>query len=155
MQQTIMHKTNSIIQKFRDTKIEWNAAGSREDVVMRLSDTYLLAAEAYLGAGDSSRALERINALRQRAAVDDNAYEYYMKLTSLDIDTILDERARELLGDHDRWLDLKRSGTLIRRAYANNPFVRHYNNLNENHLVRPIPQDEINKVGGLTQNEGY
>ncbi len=144
-----------IIKKFQDTKINWGAAGSREDVIFRLSDTYLLASEAYLGAGDTDTALDRINVLRKRAAIDDNAYTYIMKLSSIDIDVILDERARELLGEHDRWFDLKRTGKLIERAKKYNPFVAEYNNINENHLVRPIPQDERNKVTGLTQNEGY
>lgn len=144
-----------IVSKFYDTKIDWGGKGSREDVVMRLSDTYLLAAEAYFGAGNMVLALERLNEIRKRAAIDVNTYERQMKLTSLDINTIMDERARELFGDHDRWFDLKRTGTLLSRAKDYNPFVSAYNNLNENHLVRPIPQDEINKVKGLTQNTGY
>lgn len=41
------------------------------------------------------------------------------------------------------------------RVPAYNPLVVKYGNLNKNHLVRPIPQDERNKVEGLTQNEGY
>lgn len=144
-----------MIQKFKDTKIDWGNPGSREDVVFRLSDTYLLAAEAYLGAGNSSLALERINSIRKRAAKDENTYEQQMKLNSLNINTIMDERARELLGDHDRWFDLKRTNTLLTRVKEYNPFVAAYDNLNENHLVRPIPQDEINKIKGLGQNTGY
>ncbi|MCD8042171.1 MAG: RagB/SusD family nutrient uptake outer membrane protein [Tannerellaceae bacterium] len=144
-----------IIRKFQDTKIEWGAGGSREDVILRLSDAYLLAAEAWLNAGNTTTALERINTLRKRAARSDAEYEQNMKLTAIDIDVIMDERARELLGEHDRWFDLKRSQTLIPRAYRYNPFVAEYDNLNEKHLVRPIPQDEINKVSGLNQNDGY
>ena len=45
--------------------------------------------------------------------------------------------------------------TLLTRVPAYNPFVVKYDNLNKNHLVRPIPQDERNKVDGLSQNEGY
>ncbi|MBF0651365.1 RagB/SusD family nutrient uptake outer membrane protein [Dysgonomonas sp. GY75] len=144
-----------MIQKFKDTKIDWGNPGSREDVIFRLSDTYLLAAEAYLGAGNSSLALERINSIRKRAAKDENMYEQQMKLNSLTINTIMDERARELLGDHDRWFDLKRTNTLLTRVKEYNPFVAAYDNLNENHLVRPIPQDEINKIKGVGQNTGY
>lgn len=143
-----------ILRKFKDTKIQWGAAGSREDVVFRLGDTYLLCAEACLGAGDKTRALELVNEIRRRAAVDAAAYEK-MKLTELTIDILMDERARELLGEHDRWFDLKRTQTLLTRVPAYNPLVVKYGNLNKNHLVRPIPQDERNKVEGLTQNEGY
>ncbi|WP_316837242.1 RagB/SusD family nutrient uptake outer membrane protein [Pedobacter nutrimenti] len=144
-----------IVQKFKDTKMEWGGLGTREDVVFRLADTYLLAAEAYLGAGNQGLALERVNAIRQRAAKDDASYVQFMQLNSLNINVIMDERARELFGDHDRWFDLKRSHTLIERAKAYNPFVQQYNNINNNHLVRPIPQDELNKLSGIAQNNGY
>lgn len=144
-----------MVQKFKDTKMEWNGAGTREDVIFRLADTYLLAAEAYLGAGNQILALERINTIRQRAAKDEAGYIQFMKLNTLNINVIMDERARELFGDHDRWFDLKRSGTLIERAKAYNPFVRQYNNINNNHLLRPIPQDELNKLTGIAQNNGY
>ena len=130
-----------MVRKFSDTKIQWGEGGSREDVIFRLGDTYLLCAEAYLGAGNKKLALERINSIRKRAAKDATAYEA-MKLTDLDINVIMDERARELMGEHDRWFDLKRTQTLLTRVPAYNPFVVKYDNLNKNHLVRPIPQDE-------------
>lgn len=143
-----------IIKKFKDTQIDWGGPGSREDVTFRLSDTYLLSSEANLGAGNFEKALNRINTLRRRAAVTP-AERDNMEVTSVDLDYILDERARELLGDHDRWFDLKRTGKLIDRAKEYNIFVEKYNNIGNIHLVRPIPQDEINKVDGLTQNTGY
>jgi starch-binding outer membrane protein, SusD/RagB family len=143
-----------LINKFKDTQMQWGGPGSREDVVFRLGDTYLLAAEAYLGAGEAGTALERLNAVRRRAAID-VSMQPGMELDAISMDVILDERARELLGEHDRWFDLKRTGKLIERAYLHNIFVQKYNNLNVNHLLRPIPQDEINKLKGLTQNEGY
>jgi hypothetical protein len=143
-----------IVKKFKDTKIDWGGPGSREDVIFRLSDTYLLSAEAHLGIGNQNVALNLINVLRRRAARD-SSVEADMEVTSLDLDFILDERARELLGEHDRWFDLKRTGKLIERARSYNIFVQKYDNLNSNHLVRPIPQDEINKVEGLDQNTGY
>ncbi len=143
-----------MLKKFKDTKMQWGGPGTREDVVFRMGDTYLLCAEAYLGAGNTNLALERLNAVRMRAAASPE-YTQAMKLTEVNVDVILDERGRELLGEHDRWFDLKRTGKLIERAYRYNIFVQKYNNLNKNHLVRPIPQDEINKLSGLNQNEGY
>lgn len=143
-----------IIKKFKDTKIIWGGPGSREDVIFRLSDVYLMSAEAHLGAGNSDEAVSRINIIRRRAAID-NESEPSMEVNTVELDFILDERARELLGEHDRWFDLKRTGKLIKRASEYNIFVQKYNNINSNHLVRPIPQDEINKVNGLTQNKGY
>lgn len=143
-----------IIKKFKDTQIDWGGPGSREDVIFRLSDTYLLSSEANLGAGNLDKTLNRINTLRRRAAVTPSERDN-MEVSSVDIDFILDERARELMGEHDRWFDLKRTGKLIDRAKEYNIFVEKYNNIGNNHLVRPIPQDEINKVDGLTQNTGY
>lgn len=143
-----------LLKKFKDTKMQWGGLGTREDVIFRLADTYLLSAEAYLGDGDNSVALQRINTVRRRAATSP-ADQPAMELINIDIDIVLDERARELLGEHDRWFHLKRTGKLIERAFNYNIFVQKYDNLNTNHLLRPIPQDEINKLNGLYQNEGY
>lgn len=143
-----------ILKKFKDTKILWNGPGSREAVVYRVADTYLLSAEAHLGAGAQNTALERLNAVRRRAAATEELRDD-MELGSIDLDILLDERTRELLGEYDRWFDLKRTGKLISRTLANNPQAKAVNNLSEIHLVRPIPQDEINKLSGLTQNTGY
>jgi hypothetical protein len=143
-----------IIKKFKDTQIDWQGPGSREDVVFRLSDSYLLSAEAHLGAGNTSQVLNRINTLRRRAAITASLKDQ-MEVISVDLNFILDERARELLGDHDRWFDLKRTGQLIERTRAYNILVQKYDNLKSMHLLRPIPQDEINKVNGLDQNPNY
>ncbi|HJH72176.1 MAG TPA: RagB/SusD family nutrient uptake outer membrane protein [Bacteroidaceae bacterium] len=143
-----------MIRKFKDTKMTWGGPGTREDIVMRVADTYLLCAEAYLGAGSNDMALKYINDVRKRAATSES-YEEDMTISTVDIDIILDERARELLGEHDRWFDLKRTGKLIERAKKYNIFVQKYDNINQNHLLRPIPYDETSKVDGLEQNEGY
>ena len=143
-----------IIKKFKDTKMLWKGSGTREDVIMRLADTYLLCAEAYLGMGNMVKALEKTNVIRARAArtaADVNT----LKLNNIDLEILMDERGRELLGEHDRWFDLKRSGLLISRTKNYNPFVQKYNNLNSDHLIRPIPQDEIDRLTGLSQNKGY
>lgn len=140
--------------KFKDTKMDWGGAGTREDVVMRLGDTYLLCAEAYLGAGETGRALGKVNAIRTRAASAQH-YIATMQLAAFDLETLMDERARELLGEHDRWFDLKRCGLLIERAKRYNLYVQHCNNINSDYLVRPIPQVEIDRSKGLSQNEGY
>jgi len=78
-----------------------------------------------------------------------------MTFGSVNLDIILDERGRELMGEYDRWFDLKRTGKLISRVLAWNPQAIAAANLNADHLVRPIPQDEINKLKGLGQNPGY
>jgi hypothetical protein len=72
----------------------------------------------------------------------------------LTLDRLMEERGCELFGEHDRWFDLKRTGTLLTRAGLN-PFVVRYNNLSNEHLVRPIPYNERIKLEGLSQNPGY
>jgi len=72
------------------------------------------------------------------------------------MDLILEEYTREFYGDPRRWLDLVRTHQLLRR-------VKMYNteaaaNIQPYHVLRPIPQSEINGV--LTgpkypQNTGY
>lgn len=143
-------------QKFKETKIEWGGKGYREDVIFRLADTYLLCAEAYLLAGQKDKAVEKINAILMRAAGSEENYAL-LKLTEadLDINRLLEERGCELFGEHDRWFDLKRTGTLIERVSRLNPLTAKYNNLSEIHLVRPIPYNERIKLSGLGQNEGY
>ncbi len=145
-----------MVQKFKDTKIIWGAPGSREDIIFRLADTYFLCAEAYLQAGQSDKALEKVNAILKRAAGSNDNYNI-MKINNagdLTIDRLLEEKGCEMFGEHDRWFELKRTKTLLTRAKLN-PLVSKYGNISSINLVRPIPYDETIKVSGLNQNTGY
>jgi hypothetical protein len=121
---------------------------------MRLGDTYLLRAEARLQQGDTEGAAEDINVIRRRGAVDPQEDDLMIDASMVDLDFLLDERARELVGEGHRWFDLTRTGTLVER-------VREYNpqggpNIQPHHVVRPIPQDQIDRTqGGYPQNDGY
>ncbi len=142
--------------KFRETKIDWGGKGTREDIVFRVADTYLLCAEAYLKKDEVDKAISKVNDLLKRAAVSEEAYEI-MKIKAnaeLTLDRLLEERGCEMFGEHDRWFDLKRTGKLLERAKLN-PLVVRYNNISDIHLVRPIPYDERIKLEGLSQNPGY
>jgi hypothetical protein len=114
----------------------------------------LIAAEAYFQAGDLATALSRLNVVRERAGVPP------ADIADLDIDYILDERGRELLGEYHRWFDLKRTGTLVRRASAYN-FLIEESNFNgaggELKILRPIPQRalDLNLNNEFPQNPAY
>lgn len=128
-----------------------NSAGATytDQYLIRLAETYLLRAEAYLGKGDLPNAAADINQLRNRA----NATP--VSPGDVTINYILDERARELTLEEDRRLTLARLGKVVER-------VRQFNDLSgptvlDHHGLWPIPQREIeaNINGILEQNPGY
>jgi hypothetical protein len=129
--------------------------GSRDHIIFRLGETYLLAAEAMLGRdGNSSNALEYINTIRRRAAYPGKETEIEVSETDIDLDFILDEWARECFGEQSRWLDLKRTGKLLERAKKYNPDAKH--NIKDHHVLRPIPANQIIRTtNDFGQNYGY
>lgn len=116
---------------------------------MRLAETYLLRAEAYLGKNDKINAAKDINVVRNRA----NATP--VDPSKVDIDYILDERARELMIEEPRRLTLARLGLLDERVKKYNPISAP--TVKEEHNLWPIPQTEIDSNLGaeLKQNPGY
>lgn len=137
--------------------------------MMRLGETYLLLAEAYLGLGNKASAATAINALRTRAFGSTSLGQ--VTDSDIDIDFILDERARELIGEENRRYTLMRTGQLKKRALMNKDFVAANNPLSTAQMestyaisgtdniqsLWPIPQTEIdlNKDATLEQNPGY
>jgi hypothetical protein len=136
-----------------------NRSSTRDFIVSRLGETYLIAAEAYFKAGQPSTALLRLNEVRRRAG--GGVAGVIPVLTSIDINTILDERGRELLGEYHRWFDLKRTGTLVQRTVLYNPKVTNaaaFTGQNGNlKILRPIPQSalDLNRNKDFPQNPAY
>lgn len=120
--------------------------------VMRLAETYLLRAEAYLGMGDLPKATADINMVRNRA----NATP--VDPGDVTLDYILDERIRELYTEEMRAITLIRTGKLVERTrkYNGNP-IHPGANIQDHHKIWPIPQSQIdlNVNGEMTQNPGY
>ncbi|KJD34726.1 glycan metabolism protein RagB [Tamlana nanhaiensis] len=130
------------------TQPDQSSQGERDMVVMRSGEAYLIAAEAYLGATNTGDAATKLTELRNRAGLTTAVTP-----AEVDIDFILDERARELAGEVNRWMDLKRTNKLVERTLMHNPHAAFNNALNSKHLLRPIPQYEIDNSGGsITQN---
>ncbi|MFI1742936.1 RagB/SusD family nutrient uptake outer membrane protein [Thalassobellus sediminis] len=142
--------------KFEDpsvpfTQPDQSSQGERDMVMMRSGESYLIAAEAYLQASNATDAAARLTTLRSRAGLTTPVVA-----GDVDLDFILDERARELAGEVNRWMDLKRTGKLIERTLIHNPHAAFNNALEAKHLLRPIPQKEIDITGGsITQNPNY
>ncbi|WP_460542953.1 RagB/SusD family nutrient uptake outer membrane protein [Echinicola sediminis] len=133
------------------------AAGGRDYVVFRLADTYLLLAEAQMKQNKMAEATATINTIRQRAAWPGMESAMLVTPAQLDMDFLAEERARELLGEQKRWFDLTRWGVLIDRVKMYNPDGAP--NIKEFHALRPIPQNQIDRVEGeseaFPQNPGY
>ncbi|MFC3199315.1 RagB/SusD family nutrient uptake outer membrane protein [Parapedobacter deserti] len=125
--------------------------GNKDFIVFRLAETYLIAAEALLMDGKRAAALPYFNAVRQRASRE--GYDLSVTEEMLDVDLILDERARELAGEMHRWFDLVRTGKAVERIRL---YSKNGANIQPHHLLRPIPQNEIDLLETpLPQNDGY
>ena len=131
------------IKKFLDD--QYNATYPTHDIsyrdimVLRLAEMYLIKAEAELATGGN--ALNTINTLRAARAIEgkDNSIS-----GTVDIETILRERALELCGEYQRWFDLKRTHTLIDHVKAYN--AQASGNIAIKHYYRPIPLSELESV---------
>lgn len=125
----------------------------KDFVMMRLGETYLLLAEAQVKQGKTTDAAAAINALRTRA----NAPQVTPDQMTLNF--VLDERARELVGEENRRMTLMRTGTLVERALRlnGNDAVHPTSGLTAKNMLLPIPLTEIqlNKDAKLDQNPGY
>jgi hypothetical protein len=106
--------------------------------------------------GDNAKAAERINSVRKRAAITGNETAMEIQASSVSLDFILDERARELVGEYKRWMDLKRTGKLIERTIKYNNLAEKVNKMENHILLRPIPQSVRDRDSGeFPQNPGY
>lgn len=133
--------------------------------VMRLGETYLLRAEARFRQGNTAGAADDINVLRDRAfknarvsTGDPNLGK--VSASDITIDFILDERARELIGEENRRMTLVRTGKLKDRIALNGdtgPTGKITTGFRDVNVLLPIPLGEINlnKDATIEQNPGY
>lgn len=135
--------TGYFMKKFLPTSADVSPLGGdsvlnyeKNSYIIRLADTYLLEAEALGGTGARAQAL--LDAVRFRAGLSS---------VPVSMQTIKDERRRELAGEGHRFFDLVRWGDAA-SVLASRGFKA---NKNE---VFPIPNNELNGTK-LVQNPGY
>lgn len=123
----------------------------KDKYVIRLAETYLLRAEAYLRNDDPVNAALDINVVRDRA----NATP--VSPGDVTLEYILDERARELMTEEMRTLTLMRMGKLVERVRLYSTHEHQRATVQDYHELWPIPQTAIdaNLDVVLVQNPGY
>lgn len=126
----------------------------RDEYAIRLAETILLRAEAYHRKGNNQSAADDINMIRERAQCD-----VLITAADVDIDFILDERARELFAEESRWNTLLRMGGTVAvdriRKYAMHDLTRL--TLTFDYNLWPIPQGALDRNNQVKweQNPGW
>ncbi len=139
--------------KMIDRNIAGEEAVSRANILrFRLSETYIVAAEAYMRMGNTGMATQRINPIRDRAGIQ--------PLFSLSENELMKEQAREFAFEGQRFFFLKRIGKLVSQIqkYAGEDSYKNdaRSNIKDRHINVAIPQSELDLLGaGYPQNEGY
>jgi hypothetical protein len=139
-------KGNDITGNFVDTDFP----------IFRLSEMYLIYAEAVLrgGTGDNATALSYINKIRERAYGNNSGN---ITANSLTLQFILDERARELYWEGHRRTDLIRFDQLTTSTYVW-PWkggVMAGRAVDTKYKLFPIPAEARTVNTNLSQNTGY
>ena len=122
--------------------------------LFRLADAYLIYAEAVLrgGGGSTATAVQYVNELRTRAYGNTSG-----NVTSINLDFILEERARELAWEATRRTDLIRFGKFTSGSYLW-PFkggVKAGRAVEDFRRLYPIPANDLIANPNLVQNPGY
>lgn len=153
-------RQNPGVVKFLDSNVEpTDRMHFKNVMIYRLAETYLIGAEAHLESGNTSKALEYLNKVRVRAGV--------APATTVSIESILEENARELAFEGHRWYTLKRKGLLYEYLidHMNDDLLNDYyerNHVNPKKVLTPgmihlpIPQNQLDLLGpNYPQNDAY
>jgi hypothetical protein len=152
-------KDGLAVTKYKNLKRDGSPGSSQDfsDIDMplfRLAEMYLIYAEAVLRGGtggDATTALGYINILRTRASTNT------ISAGQLNLDFILDERARELYWEGFRRTDLIRYNKFVEGSYLW-PWkggVSSGTGVDAYRKLYPIPSRDINANTNLRQNPGY
>lgn len=125
--------------------------------MFRLADIYLMYAEAVLRGGDvgsMANAVAYVNLIRERAYGDASGN---ITAADLNLQFILDERARELYWEAHRRTDLIRYGLYTGGEYlwSWKGGTQEGSSTQEFYKLYPLPASDVNANPNLTQNPGY
>ncbi|MDG4716775.1 RagB/SusD family nutrient uptake outer membrane protein [Winogradskyella marincola] len=150
------------IAKYRNVDVNGNpgsdTTGDHTDIdfpMFRLADAYLMYAEAVLrgGGGSMGTAVDYINELRVRAYGDTSGN---ISQSDLDLDFILDERARELYWEAHRRTDLIRFNQFSDNGvWQWKGGVQSGTTTDSFRDVMPLPATDLGINTNLEQNTGY
>ncbi|HEY0273976.1 MAG TPA: RagB/SusD family nutrient uptake outer membrane protein [Chitinophaga sp.] len=115
-------------------------------MICRLGEVYLIRAEAAARLGQPDEALADLNAIRNRAGLENSNAQGQAAI----LDAIMQERQVELFTEWgNRWFDLKRTGT------AGAVLSSEKAGWHDNAVLYPIPQGQLLLDDRLQQNPGY
>jgi hypothetical protein len=120
-------------------------------VVLRLAEQYLNRAEARNEQGNLSGALSDLNEVRNRAGLSSIVNSDQITMRTL----LLRERRSEFFTEWgNRWLDLKRTGTVNDTMTIALP-LKSGSQWSETKTLYPLPQVDLLNNSQLIQNQGY
>lgn len=125
--------------------------GGTDVFVIRYTDVVLKYAEALNETGSTSQAITYLNQVRNRAGLAATTAVSQAEVRS----AIEQERRYELIGEGHRWFDLLRWGNAVSTMTAYFTANSINATINENKLLLPIPQSQVDTDPAITQNPGY
>ncbi len=138
-------------------KYPGNAVEALSDVkVFRVSEMYLIKAEAQIRRGDIGESKETLKELRDARFGTETALPDYTG-TADGLNFLIEERRIELAFESHRWLDLKRFGKPLERLAED---CQNLDNacsiaVGDRRFTMPIPLVEMNANPEMVQNPGY
>ncbi|ANI89846.1 hypothetical protein A9P82_11440 [Arachidicoccus ginsenosidimutans] len=154
-------KQGIAVTKWRNVKSDGTIPAGTVDIastdfpLFRLAEQYLIYAEAVLRGGtggDMTTAISYFNKIRKRAYGNESG-----NVSSINLNLILDERAREFYWECMRRTDLIRFGKFTSSSYVW-PWkggAADGTGVSDKYNLYPIPVSDIQANPNLTQNTGY
>ena len=127
--------------------------------LIRLSETYLIAAEAAVKLNDNTSAVKYLDPIVRRANPDNT-----VEGTTVTLERVLNERRKELVREGHRMYDAVRNGLSIERLNETDKKLsktkhsaKYMKDINWDffRILLPIPKREMDANPNMVQNSGY